>query len=297
MAKPNGSFDQEYLQSVLLQSGIRFDFNVVDTVCRRRLNLSWSISLLLEVLLLCAGLGILPGNLSISLDGGMGTNLYLLVLTVLSFYLVWYALRLSYFLRLRQYLRKDQAPIVVEAYAVVCLDAKRRPLDNWWCAFWGSMFRSALKYAVVYKEVGTNQPRFFLSEAVSHRRLHFVPEQIGRVFIHRKNSRLYSLDDKSAYSTVSKKKYFAEQVFSNVSMSQRSVSDEKESVIVLEASNTSTDNAKVTPVSISGSISGSLSDAISGSIANSITDSISGTISLSQPLSEPLSESEMRTPR
>lgn len=226
MVDPNSPFNQVYQQSTLLQAGIRFDFNVVDTVCRRRLGLNWSLALLLEVILVAAGMDMLPGGLSIALDGGLGTDIYMLVIAILSMYLVWYALRLAYYLRLRQFLRKDQAPIVVESYAVICLDVKARPLDNWYCAFSGSICKGAQKYAVVYKEVGTEQPRFFLSSAVSSRRINYIPEQIGRVFIHRKNPRLYSLDDTSAYQTVSAKRYFAKNILSNASVSQSSTSNE-----------------------------------------------------------------------
>lgn len=225
MVKPNSPFNEVYQQSTLLQAGIRFDFNIVDTVCRRRLGLTWSIALLVEVLLVCAGLDMLPGGIGITLDGGLGTNLYLGAIVFLMLYLVWYALRLAYYLRLRQYLRKDQAPIAVEAYAVVCLDVKRKPVDNWCCAFWGNFWPFSQKYAVVYKEVGSNQPRFFLSAAVSCRRINYVPEQIGRVFIHRKQAKLYTLDDTSAYQTVSAKRFFAKRLVTSAQISQNATTD------------------------------------------------------------------------
>lgn len=212
MVKPNSPFSQVYQQSELLQAGIRFEFNVVDTICKRKLGLSWSLALLLLVLLLCAGLDMLPGGMGFTIDGGALTSVYLLTILLLVSYVVWYALRLAYFLRIRQILRKDQAPIAVEAYAVVCLDVKRGLLPHLMGNLWYKMFKNHFKYAVVYKEIGTRQPRFFLSAAVSSRRINYVPEQIGRVFLHRKNQRLYTLDDSSAYQTVSAKRYFPEQL-------------------------------------------------------------------------------------
>lgn len=228
MVKPNSPFNKVYQQSTLLQAGIRFDFNVVDTVCKRRLGLTWSIALLAEVLLVCAGLDMLPGGLRIVFDSSLGTDLYLFAISALALYLVWYALRLSYYLRLRQQLLQDRAPIAVEAYAVICLDVKRRPLDNWFYACLGSFIKSTQKYAVVYKEIGSNQPRFFLSAAVSCRRINYVPEQIGRVFINRKHTNLYTLDDSSAYQTASPKQYFAKRLLRTAPMSQNTSTDSQQ---------------------------------------------------------------------
>ena len=59
---------------------------------------------------------------------------------------------------------------------------------------------------MIYKEVGTNQPRFFLTAATSSRKLCFVPEHLGLVFLHRKKAALYTLDDQSSYQTASAKR-------------------------------------------------------------------------------------------
>lgn len=208
---------------MLLKAGTRFDFNVVDTVCRRRLGLSWYVALLAEVILLCAFLGVLPSGLNIELNASFATELYLGLMSLLCMYIVWYAMRLSYYIRCKHILRKDRAPIVVEAYAIVCFDVKRWPLDNLYISLMSYLFRSYQRYAVVYKESGSEKPRFFLSAAVTARKLNYNPGQIARVFIDRKEPSLYSVDDNSAYQTNSARRYFSgELISSNASMSKNS---------------------------------------------------------------------------
>lgn len=222
MVSPNSPFNQVYQQSELLKAGIRFDFNVVDTICKRKLGISWSLALLLLVILLCAGMGMLPSGFVINIDGSVGASIYLIAIAVLVSYIAWYALRLAYFLRLRHQLRQDIAPIAVEAYAVVCLDVRRGLLSIFCPNIVHNLLNLSPKYAVVYKEVGTNAPRFFLSAAVNSRRINYVPEQIGRVFLNRKNTKLYTLDDSSAYKTVSEKRYFAKPIIPSAPISQSS---------------------------------------------------------------------------
>lgn len=145
---------------------------------------------------------------SVQVSSGIDQNLiYMALILVLAFYVVYYLMRWSYFNHLRIKLRKDEAPIAVESYAVVCLDVKRKFIHHVWGFLLGENYVNWCPYAVIYKELGTTHPRFFLTAAVSHRRLCFSPEHVGRVFIHRKKSHLYSLDDKSAYQTVSEKRY------------------------------------------------------------------------------------------
>lgn len=193
--------DCTFTESHLVKAGIRFDFNMVDTVCSRKLN-----GIFFHVILLIV-LSFLAFNKELLEQGSI---LVLGLLSLVGAYVLFYILHLSYYLRLRAKLHQDKVPIVAEAYAVVCLDLKHQ-FSDYLLAFFLGKYRSRFyKYAVVYKEVGTKQPRFFLTAAVNHKKICFIPEHIGRVFIHRKNSKLYTVDDFSAYQTVSaRQKVFA----------------------------------------------------------------------------------------
>lgn len=221
------------LQSELIKAGVRFDFNIVDTVCHRKLSLTFYLAIIAILLVVGLPPG-MPGNPVESIEvsqvassiandassdvmnvGGVkeissGQKLiFYSALVILVTYVIYYLLRLGYFLILRAKLRKDQAPIVVEAYSVVCLDNKLKPSDYimpYIAQMLGKNKHYFCKYAVIYKEVGSEQPRFYLTAAVSSRKLCFIPEHIGRVFPHRKRNHLYTLDDKSAYQTASEKR-------------------------------------------------------------------------------------------
>lgn len=226
--------DRTYLQSYLLQAGIRFDFNLVDTICRRKLNLSFYLALIAALLIF----GLPPGMLGNDVSAGSENSLshgwilfYTVLLVALVAYLCFYLARFFYFTLLRLKLRRDDAPIAVEAYAVVCLDVKRS-LGDHIGALLGQMLGKGstyfCKYAVVYKEVGTQKPRFFLTAATSAKKLCFVPEHLGLVFIHRKKAALYTLDDSSSYQTVSRKQPLMNKILmgsANVSPRQSSNPD------------------------------------------------------------------------
>ena len=213
--------DHQYQQSYLLKAGVRFDFNVVDTVCARKLGMSFYLALLGALILFGVPYG-MPGNpvhyenavihegTAASLGISPSTRLLLMSLMFLLMgYALLYVARYCYYLRLRAKLRTDRAPIAVEAYAVVCLDLKVKFSDyllGIMSKLLGQGDHGLCKYAVIYKEIGTENPRFFITAAVSARKLCFIPEHIGRVFIHRKKNYLYTLDDSSAYQTVSVKR-------------------------------------------------------------------------------------------
>lgn len=209
-------FERTYTQSYLYKAGIRFDFNVVDTICQRKLGLSFYLATLGVVLLFCLPIGITSDHLSeienvrrTSSLKVLGQLLGYAALMLLLAYMIFYLGRLGFYLRLRSKLRSDPAPIAVEAYAVVCLDKKTRFSDYllfYLSRFMGHDGNSFCRFAVVYKEIGTAQPRFFLTAAVSGRKLCFVPDHVGQVFPHRRKSSWYSLDDKSAYQTASRRK-------------------------------------------------------------------------------------------
>ena len=123
--------DRTYLQSYLMQAGIRFDFNLVDTICRRKLNLSFYLALIAALLVFGLPAG-MPGS-SVSADESTLSSgwliFYSVVLVALVAYLLFYLARWAYFVILRAKLRRDDAPLAVEAYAVVCLDVKRNASD------------------------------------------------------------------------------------------------------------------------------------------------------------------------
>ena len=207
----NTPIDQTYRQSYLQRAGVRFDFNIVDTVCRRKLNFSFYLALIAALLVF----GLPPGMWGHPVSEGEQALssgwllLYNILFLSLIAYLGGYLLRLVYFLRLRAKLRRDDAPLAVEAYAVVCLDVKRG-LGDYVSALWGKFLKRDstyfCRYAVLYKEVGTMHPRFFLTAATSARKIFFIPEHVGVVFLHRKKEGLYTLDDKGSYQTASEKR-------------------------------------------------------------------------------------------
>ena len=223
-------FDKTYPQSYLLKAGVRFDFNIVDTICRRKLSFFFYLVLVLVIVLIFApsfGLASPSAALTVistavessTVEDGSSLSLwsalsragwgYYFLIAILCLYLLFYLLRLSYYRALQAKLRTDDAPIAVESYAVVCLDIKRNLTDYLHAALYMSVGKGGnawCRYAVIFKELGTDNPRFFLGAAVSPDHLCFIPEQVGRVFIHRRKAYLYSVDDLSAYQTVSKKR-------------------------------------------------------------------------------------------
>lgn len=216
MALKKTPLDHQYLQSYLLKAGVRFDFNIVDTVCQRRLGLKFYLALIAALLLFGLPPG-MPGNPVAEIDSAMGdlhhegisSSMRILLLSLmylLLFYAFVYLMRYLYFLRLRAKLRSDRAPIVAEAYAVVCLDMNMGFGDymmSLLSRIMGQGPHGFCRYAVIYKETGTENPRFFLTAAVPARKICFIPDHVGRVFPHRKKNHLYTVDDKSAYQTVS----------------------------------------------------------------------------------------------
>lgn len=201
-------YDQTYLQSYLVKAGIRFDFNLVDTICHRGFNFNFYLAVIAALLIFGFPLNML--NAAAEGEGLSSGSLifYTILLIALVAYILCYWIRWTYFSALRMKLRQDDAPLSVEAYAVVCLDVKR----NWgdYFAAWvgrlsGKGENYFCKYAVIYKEVGTKKPRFYLSAATSAKKINFIPEHVGLVFLHRNKPALYSLDDQSSYQTSSAK--------------------------------------------------------------------------------------------
>lgn len=103
------------MQSYLQKAGVRFNINVVDTMCKKGLGLSFYIFCLLFILL---SVIYFTDNISIFPDKG---HFYFLSLLV-ALYLALYIIRVVRFRILRSKLREDNAPIVVEAYAIVLFD-------------------------------------------------------------------------------------------------------------------------------------------------------------------------------
>ncbi len=198
---------QTYLQSYLYGAGVRFDYNVIDSTVNRGLNASFYL-----VLVLTAALLLIPPE-ALSLSGR--ALVYEHVAQLLGIlYLLSYLGRLAWCWHKKRQLLKDPAPLAVEAHAVVILDVR------WYARF---LPLNSLKRAVLFKECGTTQPRFFLTGIRPISNINFCPGQVGRVFRERGRSKLYTLDDSSAYQTVSSRRTLFARSLDGVSSLQPKV--------------------------------------------------------------------------
>jgi len=111
------------------------------------------------------------------------------------------ALKLFKIIKVLFYKKKtclDQAPIAVEAYAIVKLDLKNNDLYK---------RITPKKHVVLYKECGSQKPRFFTGIVLSVKTTpKVIKAQKALVFIDRKNPALYSIDDDKFYKTVGESK-------------------------------------------------------------------------------------------
>ena len=219
---PLESFNQSYLK----KAGVNFKLNVVDTVLKKGFTLSFYLSLILLVLLIVlkfSDLGSSVGSVSASsststitsstsvIDNSSIDNESTSILThflnpkqfwcmvsLLSIYLLLSFLRLLKYFFIRKRLRLDQAPIAVEAYAIVKLDLKNNDLYK---------RITPKKQVVLYKECGSQKPRFFTGIVLSVKTTpKVIKAQKALVFIDRKNPALYSIDDDKFYKTVGESK-------------------------------------------------------------------------------------------
>ena len=217
---PLESFNQSYLK----KAGANFMLNVVDTVLKKGFTLSFYLSLILLVLLLVlkfSDLGISVSSVSASTSTITSTssvidNSYIdkdstsilshflnpkqfwCMVSLLSIYLFLSFLRLLKYFFIRKRLRLDQAPIAVEAYAIVKLDLKNNDLYK---------RITPKKQVVLYKECGSQKPRFFTGIVLSVKTTpKVIKAQKALVFIDRKNPALYSIDDDKFYKTVGESK-------------------------------------------------------------------------------------------
>ncbi|MCI7784953.1 MAG: hypothetical protein MR507_04585 [Succinivibrio sp.] len=197
-------------QSYLKKAGVNFNLNVVDTVLKKGFTLSFYLCLLLLVLLLIlkfsgSAIGVTDAY-SDGVDGAANTNTnsilnhflnpkqFWCMVSLLSIYLfLSLARQLKYFF-IRKRLRQDLAPIAVEAYAIVKLDLKNNDLYK---------RITPKKQVVLYKECGSQKPRFFTGVVLSLKATpKVIKAQKALVFIDRKNPALYSIDDDKFYKTV-----------------------------------------------------------------------------------------------
>ncbi|MDY5904172.1 MAG: hypothetical protein SPJ72_03610 [Succinivibrio sp.] len=197
-------------QSYLKKAGVNFNLNVVDTVLKKGFTLSFYLCLLLLVLLLIlkfsgSAIGVTDAY-SDGVDGAANTNTnsilnhflnpkqFWCMVSLLSIYLFLnLARQLKYFF-IRKRLRQDLAPIAVEAYAIVKLDLKNNDLYK---------RITPKKQVVLYKECGSQKPRFFTGVVLSLKATpKVIKAQKALVFIDRKNPALYSIDDDKFYKTV-----------------------------------------------------------------------------------------------
>ena len=221
---PLESFNQSYLK----KAGVNFMLNVVDTVLKKGFTLSFYLSLILLVLLLVlkfSDLGISASSVSASATASTSTittstsvidnssidnestsilthflnpKQFWCMVSLLSIYLLLSFLRLLKYFFIRKRLRLDQAPIAVEAYAIVKLDLKNNDLYK---------RITPKKQVVLYKECGSQKPRFFTGIVLSVKTTpKVIKAQKALVFIDRKNPVLYSIDDDKFYKTVGESK-------------------------------------------------------------------------------------------
>lgn len=217
---PLESFNQSYLK----KAGVNFKLNVVDTVLKKGFTLSFYLSLILLVLLIVlkfSDLGISVSSSSASASSITSTSSavdsnsidpastsilshflnpkqFWCMVSLLSIYLLLSFLRLLKYFFIRKRLRLDQAPIAVEAYAIVKLDLKNNDLYK---------RITPKKQVVLYKECGSQKPRFFTGIVLSVKTTpKVIKAQKALVFIDRKNPALYSIDDDKFYKTVGESK-------------------------------------------------------------------------------------------
>ena len=219
---PLESFNQSYLK----KAGVNFKLNVVDTVLKKGFTLSFYLSLILLVLLLVlkfsdlgSSVGSVSGSSSTStittsssvidnscidkdstsiLSHFLNPKQFWCMVSLLSIYLLLSFLRLLKYFFIRKRLRLDQAPIAVEAYAIVKLDLKNNDLYK---------RITPKKQVVLYKECGSQKPRFFTGIVLSVKTTpKVIKAQKALVFIDRKNPALYSIDDDKFYKTVGESK-------------------------------------------------------------------------------------------
>ena len=181
-----------YLASYLKKAGIRFEVNTVDTIIRKGFGIGSFILVLLLLFFNCSGLfKISLNNYSFIAVNALGT-----------IYLIYVCVRLLYYRSLRHKLRKDPAPITAEAYALVIFDEDFNLLHLIFKRFSSKLF---VKSAIIYKESGAFKPRFFTGSVRSFCYPKLNLGQVVRVYPHRKNVKLYTVDDTSAFQTVSPK--------------------------------------------------------------------------------------------
>lgn len=217
---PLESFNQSYLK----KAGVNFMLNVVDTVLKKGFTLSFYLCLILLVLLLVlkfSDLGISVSSSSASASSITSTSSavdsnsidpastsilshflnpkqFWCMVSLLSIYLLLSFLRLLKYFFIRKRLRLDQGPIAVEAYAIVKLDLKNNDLYK---------RITPKKQVVLYKECGSQKPRFFTGIVLSVKTTpKVIKAQKALVFIDRKNPALYSIDDDKFYKTVGESK-------------------------------------------------------------------------------------------
>lgn len=187
-----------YELTYLKKAGIRFDLNMVDSIYQKGLGFNFFLLSFLCVLL------IFIKDSSFVKAIFDNSSYYLIFIFSLFIYLCIQLFKYLYFYYLRKRLRNDINPIIVEAYAIVIVSKikdKKLSLNK-------------EKAVVLYKECGTEKPRFFTSAIKPFCDIDFNYEQVARVFIDRNNMKNYSIDDETDLATISKKKkgFFKEAV-------------------------------------------------------------------------------------
>lgn len=191
MFDPTNFNNFTFLYSRLLKSGVVFDKNIVDTVCQQGLGRFFYI-----VLFVFLSLNVLKATLKAYFP-----LFYIhLLIAILLVYLVYALARVTYFYILKSRLQR-QMPIIVETYAVVVYDKVfKYQIRN--------LKANKIKSAIVYKEVGSQNPRYFVGPTKPFLIDDINLEQLCRVFINRRNKKLYTVESSCALQTQSKKQKF-----------------------------------------------------------------------------------------
>lgn len=182
-----------YLQSYLQKAGVKFNLNVVDTICQKGFSVGFFVFLI--VLLFQIAI-IATDNLALFTS----VKHFFAIFALVSLYLILCVLRLAKYRLIRKRLRQDLNPIICEAYASVLLDVSSTNVDK---------LIKPKKSVVIYKECGSLKPRFFTGCVKNNLNASALKEQKVLVFIDRTKPHLYTLDDGKFYQSVPSKQKLA----------------------------------------------------------------------------------------
>lgn len=173
---PPNCYTREYLK----QSGINYFDSILDTNYQTGLEkILWRAG--------CFFIGSLVLGVLLSLAPFVKASLFQIFcieFILLVGYVLIALLRYFYLLRVRNKVRRDKAPVVLEPVAIVYEQrTSRLPFIN-----------THIYSGIVYKESGTAKPRFYVS-AIKQGLPTTLPPNTALLYKHRQNDKFYSIDD------------------------------------------------------------------------------------------------------